>query len=220
MIKRLARCIREYKWAAILSPLTMIGEVTMEVLIPLVMAQLINQGVQAGDMSALIKYGLLMMLLALVSLFFGVACAHLASHASTGFGANLRHDIFYRVQDFSFANIDKFSTGSLVTRLTNDVTQVQNFVNMLLRMFLRAPGMLIGALIMAITLKPSLAVVLAVTIPLMLVSVIFIIRTGFPRFGKMQIKVDKLNSTVQENITNVRVVKSFVREDFEKENAT
>ena len=129
----------------------------------------------------------------------------------------LSSDIYKKIQRFSFANIDKFNTGSLITRLTNDVTQLQNFVNMLLRMFLRSPGMLIGALIMAIRLKPSLAVVLAVTIPLMLLFIIFIIKFGFPRFGTMQKKIDALNATVQENLTNVRVVKSFVREDHEED---
>ena len=158
---------------------------------------------------------LLMILVALIMMAGGVGGAYFGGKASVNFAADLRRDIYKKVQGFSFANIDKFSSGSLVTRLTNDVTQLQNFVNMLLRMCLRAPGMLIGALIMAILLKPSLATVLAVTIPLMLIAVVCIIKTGFPRFSAMQEKVDALNSGVQENITNVRVVKSFVREDHE-----
>ncbi len=208
--------IKPYMKYFILGPLCMIIEVIGEVLMPMFLAQIINKSVEKGVFFS-IEMALLMILVALLMMAGGVGGAYFGGKASVNFAADLRQDIYKKVMGFSFSNIDKFSTGSLVTRLTNDVTQLQNFVNMLLRMFLRAPGMLIGALIMAISLKPSLAVVLAVTIPLMLVSIIFIIRTGFPRFGKMQVKVDKLNSTVQENITNVRVVKSFVREEFEKE---
>ena len=156
MIKRLARCIREYKWAAMLSPLCMIGEVSMEVMIPLVMADLYDYGVVMQNMDVVVTKSIQLVIYALISLGFGVASAIFASKAGTGFAKNLRHDMFYRVQKFSFANIDKFSTGSLVARITNDVTQLQNFVNMLLRMALRSPGMLIGALIMAISLRPSL----------------------------------------------------------------
>ena len=214
-MKRWAKYIKPYLLYFILGPLCMIIEVIGEVFMPRFLAGIINDSVAKG-IGFTIEMTLGMIALALIMMAGGVGGAYFGAKASVNFAADLRQDIYKKVQGFSFANIDKFSTGSLVTRLTNDVTQLQNFVNMLLRMFLRAPGMLIGALIMAITLKPSLAVVLAVTIPLMLISVIFIIRTGFPRFGKMQIKVDKLNSTVQENITNVRVVKSFVREDHEK----
>ena len=215
-MKRWGKYIKPYLLYFILGPLCMIIEVVGEVFMPRFLAGIINDSVAKG-IGFTIEMTLGMIGLALIMMAGGVGGAYFGAKASVNFAADLRQDIYKKVQGFSFANIDKFSTGSLVTRLTNDVTQVQNFVNMLLRMFLRAPGMLIGALIMAITLKPSLAVVLAVTIPLMLVSVIFIIRTGFPRFGKMQVKVDKLNSTVQENITNVRVVKSFVREDFERD---
>ncbi len=208
--------VKPYTGYFILGPLCMIIEVIGEVLMPMFLAQIINKSVEKGAFFS-IEMALLMILVALLMMAGGVGGAYFGGKASVNFAADLRQDIYKKVMGFSFSNIDKFSTGSLVTRLTNDVTQLQNFVNMLLRMFLRAPGMLIGALIMAISLKPSLALVLAVTIPLMLLSIIFIIRTGFPRFGKMQVKVDKLNSTVQENITNVRVVKSFVREDFEKD---
>ena len=147
----------------------------------------------------------------------GVGGAFFGAKASVNFASDLRQDVFTRVQRFSFANIDKFSTGSIVTRLTNDVNQLQNFVNMLLRMALRAPGMMIGGLIMAIIIRPSLSVVFAVMMPLMLVVIGMIIAIGFPRFSRMQSRVDKLNSTVQENVTNVRVVKSFVRENYEVE---
>lgn len=145
----------------------------------------------------------------------GVGGAYFGAKASVNFAADLRKDLFGKVQGYSFRSIDKFQTGSLVTRLTNDVTQMQNVVNMALRMMLRAPGMLIGALVMAILLQPKLSLVLAVVLPLMVIVVLLLIRAGFPRFSVMQEKVDKLNSAVQENVTNVRVVKSFVREDYE-----
>ncbi len=159
----------------------------------------------------------LMIVVAVLMLLGGVGGAYFGAKAAISFATDLRSDMYLKIQSFSFANIDKFSTGSLVTRLTNDVTQLQNFINMLLRMCLRAPGMLIGALIMAIALKPDLAAVLLVTVPLMMIIAMLIIFRGFPRFAKMQEKVDALNSNVQENITNVRVVKSFVREDFEEQ---
>lgn len=159
----------------------------------------------------------LMILTALFMIAGGVGGAYFASKASVYFASDLRADIYRKVQGFSFSNIDKFSTGSLVTRLTNDVTQVQNLINMILRMCMRAPGMLIGGLIMAVALKPELATVLFITIPIMLAAICLIVGNGFPRFAKMQEKVDALNSTVQENVTNVRVVKSFVRESYEEE---
>ena len=157
----------------------------------------------------------LMVLLALLMMAGGVGGAYFGAKASVNFAADLRKDLFGKVQGYSFRSIDKFQTGSLVTRLTNDVTQMQNVVNMALRMMLRAPGMLIGALAMAILLQPKLSLVLAVVLPLMVLVVLLLIRAGFPRFSVMQEKVDKLNSAVQENVTNVRVVKSFVREDYE-----
>lgn len=157
----------------------------------------------------------LMVLVALLMMAGGVGGAYFGAKASVNFAADLRKDLFGKVQGYSFRSIDKFQTGSLVTRLTNDVTQMQNVVNMALRMMLRAPGMLIGALVMAILLQPKLSLVLAVVLPLMVIVVLLLIRAGFPRFSVMQEKVDKLNSAVQENVTNVRVVKSFVREDYE-----
>ena len=196
----------------------MIIEVIGEVVLPRLLATVLNEGTR-GELTvgrALIYCGL-MVLTALVMMAGGVGGSFFGTRASVNFAADLRQDVYQKVQSFSFANIDKFSTGSLVTRLTNDVTQLQNFVNMLLRMCLRAPGMMVGALIMAIVLRPSLSLVFCVSIPVLLVAILVIIRMGFPRFSKMQQKIDALNSTVQENLTNVRVVKSFVREDHENE---
>lgn len=195
----------------------MIIEVIGEVLMPKYLSMIIN-GANNKTLSVPGCLGVmgLMILTAVLMMLGGIGGAYFGGKASVNFAADLRSDVFTKVQKFSFANIDKFSSGSLVTRLTNDVTQMQNVVNMALRMLLRAPGMLIGGLIMAIALKPSLSVVFAVTLPLLLISVISIISVGFPRFSRMQTKIDALNSTVQENITNMRVVKSFVREDHEK----
>ena len=213
--------VKPYKKFFILGPLCMIVEVIGEVVMPLFLAAVINDAQQGAlSISKSIGYAGLMIFTAIIMMLSGVGGAYFGAKASVNFATDLRSDVYRKVQKFSFSNIDKFSTGSLVTRLTNDVTQLQNFVNMLLRMCLRSPGMLIGALIMAINIKPQLAVVLAVTIPLMIVAVCFIIKVGFPRFSKVQEKVDRLNSTVQENVTNVRVVKSFVREDYETKKFT
>ena len=210
--------VRPYRKWFIVGPLCMIVEVIGEVLMPKLLANVINAG-NAGTLTVgnSIWTCVLMILIALIMMAGGVGGAYFGGKASVNFAADIRKDLYGKIQGFSFANVDKFSTGSLVTRITNDVTQLQNFVNMLLRMALRAPGMMIGGLIMAIMLKPSLSVVFAVTMPLMLIVAGLIITKGFPRFQIMQDKVDKLNSTVQENITNVRVVKSFVREEHETE---
>ncbi len=217
-MKRWFKYVKPYLPYFILGPLCMIVEVVGEVIMPKLLAKVINNAV-AGTLTTGISLGTMALMIgtALIMMAGGVGGAWFGSKASVNFAADLRADIYARVQTFSFANIDKFSTGSLVTRMTNDVTQIQNFVNMMLRMMLRAPGMMIAALIMAIALRPSLSVVFAVSIPLLLLGVGFIIRMGFPRFKKMQEKVDGINSTVRENVTNVRVVKSFVRENFEIE---
>ena len=196
----------------------MIIEVAGEAVMPKLLGTIINSA-NEGTLTSGKSLGImaLMILIAIIMMAGGVGGAYFASKASVNFAADLRADIYGKIQRFSFENIDKFSTGSLVTRLTNDVTQMQNLINIAMRMALRAPGMMIASLIMAILLKPKLSVVFAVSIPPMLVSVGFIIKTGFPRFSKVQTKLDKLNSTVQENVTNVRVVKSFVREDYENE---
>ena len=215
-MKRWFKYVKPYLSSFILGPAGMIIEVIGEMFMPLLLAGIINNG-ESGSLTVGLSIGISFLLIGIVLFMMagGVCGAYFGAKASVNFAADLRKDIYSKVQKYSFANIDKFSTGSLVTRMTNDVTQLQNFVNMLLRMALRSPGMLIGGIIMAITLKPSLSVVLAVTIPLMLIIIVTLIKIGFPRFGIMQKKIDRLNSTVRENVTNVRVVKSFVREDFE-----
>ena len=215
-MKRWLKYVKPYLKSFILGPLGMIVEVIGEMFMPMILAAIINKGdnITEGDS---IGYAAILIGIVLLMMTGGVAGAYFGAKASVNFAADLRRDVYAKVQKYSFANIDKFSASSLVTRMTNDVTQLQNFVNMLLRMALRSPGMLIGGIIMAIMLKPSLSVVLAVTIPLMLVVIAVLIKISFPRFNIMQKKIDKLNSTVRENVTNVRVVKSFVREDFETE---
>lgn len=215
-MKRWLQYAKPYRTFFIVGPLCMIIEVIGEVLMPRFLSLLINNA-QDGSLTVWrsIGYAGLMVLTAVLMMAGGVGGAYFASKASVNYAADVRRDVYQKVQSFSFANIDRFSTGSLVTRLTNDVTQLQNFINMLMRMCLRAPGMMIGALIMAIRIKPSLSTVFLVTIPLMLIGIAFIITKGFPRFQRVQGKIDSLNSTVQENLTNVRVVKSFVRQEHE-----
>ncbi len=215
-MKRWFKYIKPYLSSFILGPVGMIVEVIGEMFMPFLLAMIINSG-ELGTLTVSKSIGISAILIGIVLFMMtgGVCGAYFGAKASVNFAADLRKDIYAKVQGFSFANIDKFSTSSLVTRMTNDVTQLQNFLNMLLRMALRSPGMLIGGIIMAIVLKPTLSVVLAVTIPLLLLVIGVLIRISFPRFQLMQKKIDKLNSTVRENVTNVRVVKSFVREDFE-----
>ena len=219
-MKRWFKYIKPYLPAFILGPICMIVEVIGEVVMPKLLASVINSATSPEKYGALtieksILTGALMIGVAVLMMLGGIGGAYFGAKASVNFAGDLRRDIFTKVQRYSFANIDKFSTGSLVTRMTNDVNQLQVFVNMLLRMALRSPGMMIGGLIMAISIKPQLSVVFAVTMPLMIVTIGTIIAIGFPRFGRVQKKVDGLNSTVRENVTNVRVVKSFVREDYE-----
>ncbi len=215
-MKRWYKYIKPYLPFFILGPICMIVEVLGEVIMPKLLSIVINSA-NAGTLTVGGSLGVcaLMVLTAVLMMLGGVGGAYFGAKASVNFATDLRQDAYNKIQKYSFANIDKFSSGSLVTRLTNDVTQLQNFVNMLLRMALRAPGMMIGGLIMAILLKPSLSVVFAVVIPLLVLTMAFIISKGYPKFNRMQKKIDNLNSTVQENITNVRVVKSFVREDKE-----
>ena len=212
-----SKYVKPYWKYFVLGPLCMIVEVLGEVLMPKWYSRILNIGIENHDVGFIVLTCLLMVLTALLMMGGGVGGAWFGSKAAVNFAGDLRRDVYAKVQQFSFANIDKYSTGSLVTRLTNDVTQLMNFVNMLLRMFLRAPGMMIGALIMAISMNPSLARVLAVTIPLIALAEVLIIRAGFPRFSAMQEKMDHLNSTIQESLTNIRVVKSFVREKHEDE---
>jgi len=217
-----SKYVKPYMAYFILGPLCMIVEVVGDVLMPMLLQMIMDGtspfkmlGWELNPVQNVISIALLMLGVVILMLVGGVGGAYFGSKASVNFAADLRHDVYGKIQKYSFSNIDKFSTGSLVTRMTNDVTQVQNFVNMLLRMALRAPGMMIGGIVMAIVLKPSLSLVLAVTIPLMIIVLLILINVGFPRFGTVQTKIDKLNSTVRENVTNVRVVKSFVRDDYE-----
>ena len=195
----------------------MIVEVVGEILMPKLMATIIDVGVASKDYGFILQQGLLMALVAVFMLIGGVGGAYFAARACVGFSSDMRKDTFDKIQTMSFANLDHFSTGSLITRLTNDITQVQNFINMMLRMMLRAPGMLIGAVIMAIVMNPQLALVLLVVLPIMIILIVIVLKTSFPRFKAMQDKLDKLNTNVQEVLTSIRVIKSFVREDHEKE---
>jgi len=220
MIRRLARCIREYKWAAILSPLCMVGEVAMEVLIPLVMADLYDYGVVMQNMNVVVTKSIQLVLFALLSLSFGVASAIFASKAGTGFARNLRHDMFYRVQQFSFANIDKFSTASIVTRLTSDVANLQMTFQMMIRMAIRCPMMLVLALISALRISPELVRVYLFVMPVLAIALICLVPKVFKIFDRGFKLMDKMNNVVQENIHGIRVVKSFVREEKEIEKFT
>ena len=220
MIKRLARCIREYKWAALLSPLCMVGEVAMEVLIPLVMADLYDYGVVMQNMNVVVTKSIQLVLFAIASLSFGVASAVFASKAGTGFARNLRHDMFYRVQQFSFANIDKFSTASIVTRLTSDVANLQMTFQMMIRMAIRCPMMLVLALISALRISPELVRVYLFVMPVLAIALICLVPKVFKIFDRGFKLMDKMNNVVQENIHGIRVVKSFVREEKEIEKFT
>lgn len=217
-MKRWFKYIRPHIVSFIVGPLCMIVEVVGEIMMPWLLRGVLNAG-SAGTLTVggCIGYMAAMILTALCMMAGGVGGAYFGTRASVGFSADLRLDLYKKVQRYSFANIDRFSSGSLVTRLTNDVTQLQNFINMLLRMCLRAPGMMIGALIMAVALRPDLSLVFCVSIPVLFIAILFIVRSGFPRFKVVQERIDALNSTVEESVTNVRVVKSFVREDHEEE---
>ena len=220
MIKRLARCVREYKWPALLSPLCMVGEVAMEVIIPLVMASLYDYGIQEKNMEIIVSRSILLVVLALASLAFGVLSAVFASKASTGFAKNLRHDRFHRVQSFGFSNIDKFSTASIVTRLTSDVANIQMSFQMLIRMAVRSPLMLVLALISSLRISTKLSLVFFAVIPIMVLVLVLLVPKGFKIFDRVFKTYDKLNNVVQENIHGIRVVKSYVREDKETEKFT
>lgn len=216
-MKRYWKYIKPYLPAFICGPLLMIVEVIGEVLLPKFMANIINIGAANQNVPYIITMGIVMVVTALLMMAGGIGGAYFAAKAAISFAADIRKDTFEKVQKFSFANLDQYNTGSLVTRLTNDVTQVQNLINMALRMMLRAPGMLIGALIMAFMMNRELAAVILVVIPILVILIGIVIKTAFPRFTIMQKKLDTLNSTIQEMLTNVRVIKSFVRGDYEEE---
>lgn len=216
-MKRYWKYVKPYLAAFIIGPLLMIVEVLGEVLLPKFMANIINIGAANRDVPYITAMGCAMVVTALLMMLGGIGGAYFAAKASISFAADVRSDVFDKVQKFSFSNLDQFSTGSLVTRLTNDITQVQNLLNMALRMMLRAPGMLIGALIMAFMMNAQLALVVLVVMPVLVILIGIIIKIAFPRFEIMQKKLDALNSTIQEVLTNVRVIKSFVREGYEEE---
>lgn len=216
-MKRWYKYVKPYLPYFIIGPLCMVVEVIGEVVMPKLLGVVLNRAAD-GILTVGTSLGIMigMVACAVAMMAGGVGGAYFGAKASVNFAADLRSDVFKKVQKFSFANIDKFSTGSLVTRMTNDITQMQNFINMLLRMAIRSPGMLIAAVIMAVSIQPSLSVTYAVAIPILIVAIVLVIVFGFSRFAIVQKKIDALNSTVQENVTNVRVVKSFVREDREK----
>ena len=216
-LKRYKKYITPYLSAFVIGPLMMLTEVAGEVMLPKFMSMIINNGVASRNVAYIGKMGTLMVLTVLFMAVGGILGAYFSAKASISFTSDMRNDLFRKVQQFSFENIDDYSTGSLVTRLTNDVQQVQNVLMMGLRMALRAPGMFLGALIMAFMMYRQLAVIILIVIPLLLAAILLILKTAFPRFGEMQRRLDRLNSGIQESLTNVRVVKSFVREDHEIE---
>ncbi|MGI6606714.1 MAG: ABC transporter ATP-binding protein [Peptococcia bacterium] len=215
MLKELIKCIGQYKRETLLTPLFVAFEVILEVIIPLLMANLIDFGIDMGDMGAIIKLGAALILASLISLAFGILAGYFAATASAGYAKNLRQRMYYAVQDFSFHNIDKFSTGSLVTRLTTDVTNVQNAYQMIIRVAVRSPLMLIFSLVMAFSINPQLSLVFIVIAPFLGFGLYEIIKHAHPLFVIIFKTYDRLNTVVQENLRGIRVVKSFVREDHE-----
>lgn len=216
-MKRYAKYARPYLGAFIIGPCMMIAEVMGDIMLPRLMALIINQGVARHDAGYILKIGLCMVLVACGMALSGIGGSYFSAKASICFTSDLRQDLFGKVQEFSFKNIDDYSTGSLVTRLTNDIQQIQQVMVMGLKMMLRAPGMFLGALVMAFVMNRQLALIILVVIPLLAAAIAAILLTAYPRFGIMQEKLDRMNSGIQEALTNVRVIKSFVREDFEKE---
>ncbi len=228
MLRKLAKSIREYKLPSVLAPLFIAGEVAMEVIIPLIVAELINQGINyknaagevVGNSDNLIKIGLILVACCLISMIFGTLAGDFAAKASTGFAKNLRRDMFYSIQNYSFRNIDKFSSSSLITRLTTDVTNVQNSYQMLIRIAVRSPLMIIFSFIMAFYIHPKLGSIFLCVVPVLILGLLLIMKFAYPLFMKMFKIYDNLNRVTQENLRGVRVVKSFVREDFEKKKFT
>lgn len=217
MVRKLLKSVREYKKHSILAPVFVIFEVIMEVVIPLLMANLIDFGIDDGNLEYIVKMGIVLVVFALISLIFGILSGRSAAIASAGFAKNLRKDMYYKVQNFSFSNIDKFSTASIVTRLTTDVTNVQNAYMMIIRVAVRAPIMLICALVLAFNVNSSMALIFLYIVPILAVGLFFIMSKAHPIFERVFKTYDKLNNVVQENLYGIRVVKSFVREDHENE---
>lgn len=217
MIKRLLKSVREFKKDALLTPFFVVLEVVMEVIIPLIMALLIDKGIDGQDMAAIWKYGIILVLCAMLALVFGAAAGTFAARASTGFARNLRHDMYYNVQNFSFSNIDKFSTGSIVTRLTTDVTNVQNAFQMCTRIAVRCPVMLVFALFMAMRINSRMALVFLAVLPILAIGMGILMKVVGPVFERVFKIYDRMNTVVQENVRGIRVVKTYVREDHETE---
>ena len=217
MIKRLLKSVREFKKDALLTPFFVVLEVVMEVIIPMVMALLIYKGIDGQDMAAIWKYGIILVLCAMLALVFGAAAGTFAARASTGFARNLRHDMYYNVQNFSFSNIDKFSTGSIVTRLTTDVTNVQNAFQMCTRIAVRCPVMLVFALFMAMKINSRMALVFLAVLPILAIGMGILMKVVGPVFERAFKIYDRMNTVVQENVRGIRVVKTYVREDHETE---
>ncbi len=215
MIKELSKAVREYKLPSVLSAVFVTLEVILEVIMPFLMAKIIDVGMENGDIAYTVRISIITVIVAFLSLLFGVLSGKSAAKASTGFAKNLRQDVFYKIQEFSFENIDKFSASSLVTRLTTDITTIQMAYQLTIRVFVRAPIMLVFSLVMAINVNARLSTIFAVSIPLLLVVLLLIVSRAFPHFREVFRKYDKLNRVVQENVNAVRVVKSYVREDFE-----
>lgn len=216
MVKTLAKYIGQYKKQMLLAPLLVLTDVIAELSIPMLMSKIVDEGIPAGDTKYIIKIGVYMILLAITAIIFGVTNMKVSATAGQGFGANLRNALFEKVQSFSFANIDQFSTASLVTRLTNDVNNLQNTLTMGIRILLRSPMMLIVAMFLAYRISPRLSIVMALAIIILAISITLIITNARKLFRVMQTRMDALNSTIQENLIGIRVVKSFVRQDFEK----
>ncbi len=225
MLRKLSKSVREFKLASFLAPLFIAGEVLMEVIIPLIVARLINTGIEykdasgqvVGNIENLIRLGLLLVLCCIISMIFGTLAGDYAAKASTGFARNLRHDMFFSIQNFSFKNIDKFSSSSLITRLTTDVNNVQMSYQMLIRIAVRSPLMIIFSFVMAFYIHPSMGTIFLGIVPILVAGTAILIKFAFPKFMKLFRKLDDLNRVVQENLRGARVVKSFVREDYEIE---
>ena len=215
MIKTLAKSIREYKTSSILTPLFMVGEVFMECMIPFITTKLVDAIKNGGDMSEISRYGLMLVAIAVVSLFCGAMAGHFGAIASCGFAKNLRHDLYYSVQKYSFSNIDKFSSSSLVTRLTTDVNNVQMAYMMIIRTAVRSPMMLVFALIMVVTMSPKMSVAFAFIVPVLAIGLTLVITKAHPIFKSVFKKYDNLNNSIQENVAGMRVVKAYVRDEYE-----
>lgn len=215
MIKRLAKCVREYKKPAILTPAFVVGEVIMEVLIPLLMADLIDNGINSGNMDFVLKMGVGLLICAVISMFFGAAAGRTCAVASAGFAKNLRHDMFHNVQNYSFSNIDKFSTASIVTRLTTDVNNIQQSFMMIIRMAVRSPMMFVFSFVFSFRINAKLASIFLCVVPFLILGMFFIMKKAHPLFRRVFKTYDKLNSVVEENVRGIRVVKSYIREDHE-----